>query len=322
MNRVCEILGISKPIIQGPMAWTSMAPLAAAVSNAGGLGVLGVGFAPNEVIREQVEQMRKLTDRPFGMNTIMIPENLEHITNLIGEIKPPVMYADTIAGLNPDLCRKYFDIWHSFGCKVVVKASFIDDAKIAAEAGCDIMIVKGWEGGGHVTFEATTVLVPQAVELLDIPVIASGGIADGRGYAAAIAMGAEGIEMGTAFLPCPETPIHENAKKAVLDAKDMSSVITGYCTGEPCRQLKNRLSDEMTEVEANNTKDAAAEKLIPIAQSSLLNGMQKGDMENGAVMVGQIVALCNEEKTVEQVIDGTIAQAKEILAHINEYQFS
>lgn len=322
MNRVCEILGISKPIIQGPMAWTSMAPLAAAVSNAGGLGVLGVGFAPNEVIREQVEQMRKLTDRPFGMNTIMIPENLEHITNLIGEIKPPVMYADTIAGLNPDLCRKYFDIWHSFGCKVVVKASFIDDAKIAAEAGCDIMIVKGWEGGGHVTFEATTVLVPQAVELLDIPVIASGGIADGRGYAAAIAMGAEGIEMGTAFLSCPETPIHENAKKAVLDAKDMSSVITGYCTGEPCRQLKNRLSDEMTEIEANNTKDAAAEKLIPIAQSSLLNGMQKGDMENGAVMVGQVVALCNEEKTVEQVIDGTIAQAKEILAHINEYQFS
>lgn len=184
------------------------------------------------------------------------------------------------------------------------------------------MIVKGWEGGGHVTFEATTVLVPQAVELLDIPVIASGGIADGRGYAAAIAMGAEGIEMGTAFLSCPETPIHENAKKAVLDAKDMSSVITGYCTGEPCRQLKNRLSDEMTEVEANNTKDAAAEKLIPIAQSSLLNGMQKGDMENGAVMVGQIVALCNEEKTVEQVIDGTIAQAKEILAHINEYKFS
>lgn len=322
MNRVCEILGISKPIIQGPMAWTSMAPLAAAVSNAGGLGVLGVGFAPNEVIREQVEQMRKLTDRPFGMNTIMIPENLEHITNLIGEIKSPVMYADTIAGLNPDLCRKYFDIWHSFGCKVVVKASFIDDAKIAAEAGCDIMIVKGWEGGGHVTFEATTVLVPQAVELLDIPVIASGGIADGRGYAAAIAMGAEGIEMGTAFLSCPETPIHENAKKAVLDAKDMSSVITGYCTGEPCRQLKNRLSDEMTEIEANNTKDAAAEKLIPIAQSSLLNGMQKGDMENGAVMVGQVVALCNEEKTVEQVIDGTIAQAKEILAHINEYQFS
>ena len=270
MNRVCEILGISKPIIQGPMAWTSMAPLAAAVSNAGGLGVLGVGFAPNEVIREQVEQMRKLTDRPFGMNTIMIPENLEHITNLIGEIKPPVMYADTIAGLNPDLCRKYFDIWHSFGCKVVVKASFIDDAKIAAEAGCDIMIVKGWEGGGHVTFEATTVLVPQAVELLDIPVIASGGIADGRGYAAAIAMGAEGIEMGTAFLSCPETPIHENAKKAVLDAKDMSSVITGYCTGEPCRQLKNRLSDEMTEIEANNTKDAAAEKLIPIAQRQLL----------------------------------------------------
>lgn len=321
MNRVCEVLGIEKPVIQGPMAWTSMAPLAAAVSNAGGLGVLGVGFAPNDIIREQVETMHKLTDKPFGMNTIMIPENLEHITNLIGEIKPPVMYADTIAGLDPELCKKYFDIWHSYGCKIIVKASFIDDAKIAADAGCDVIIVKGWEGGGHVTFEATTVLVPQAVDLLDIPVVASGGIADGRGFAAAIAMGADGIEMGTAFLACPETPIHPDAKKAVLAAGDMSSVITGYCTDEPCRQIKNKLSDEMTQVEDDNSKAQAAEKLIPIAQSSLQKGMQDGDMEDGAVMVGQVVALCNQEKTVEQVIDDTIDGAKKILANIGSFQF-
>ena len=200
MNRVCEILNIEKPVIQGPMAWISTAPLVAAVSNAGGLGVLGVGFAPESFIREQIAETRKLTDKPFGMNVIMIPPNLEHVTKIVLDEKPPVMYADTIAGLDPELCKKYFDIWHSVGCKIVVKASFIDDAKIAADAGADVMIVKGWEGGGHVTFEATTVLVPQAVDLLDIPVIASGGIADGRGVAAGVAMGAEGFEMGTAFM--------------------------------------------------------------------------------------------------------------------------
>ncbi|MCC8082047.1 MAG: nitronate monooxygenase, partial [Lachnospiraceae bacterium] len=237
MNRVCEILGIEKPVIQGPMAWISTAPLVSAVSNAGGLGVLGVGFAPEPFIREQIEATRSMTDKPFGMNVIMLPENLEHVTKIVVDMKPPVMYADTIAGLDPALCKKYFDIWHEAGCKIVVKASFIADAKIAAEAGCDVMIVKGWEGGGHVTFEATTVLVPQAVDLLDIPVVASGGLADGRGFAAAIAMGAEGFEMGTAFMAASENVVHPNVKKAVIEAGDMSTVITGYCTDEPCRQI-------------------------------------------------------------------------------------
>ena len=138
MNRVCEILNIEKPVIQGPMAWISTAPLVAAVSNAGGLGVLGVGFAPEPFIREQIAETRKLTDKPFGMNVIMIPPNLEHVTKIVLDEKPPVMYADTIAGLDPELCKKYFDIWHSVGCKIVVKASFIDDARIAAEAGADV----------------------------------------------------------------------------------------------------------------------------------------------------------------------------------------
>lgn len=208
MNRVCQVLGITKPVIQGPMAWISTAPLVAAVSNAGGLGVLGVGFAPEPFIREQIAATRALTDKPFAMNVIMIPPNLEHVTKIVVEEKPPVMYADTIAGLDPMLCKKYFAIWHEAGCKIVVKASFIADARIAAEAGADVMIVKGWEGGGHVTFEATTVLVPQAVDLLDIPVVASGGIADGRGIAAGIAMGAEGFEMGTAFMAATETTVH------------------------------------------------------------------------------------------------------------------
>ncbi|MCD7864462.1 MAG: nitronate monooxygenase [Clostridiales bacterium] len=321
MNRVCEILGIEKPVIQGPMAWISTAPLVSAVSNAGGLGVLGVGFAPEPFIREQIEATRSMTDKPFGMNVIMLPENLEHVTKIVVDMKPPVMYADTIAGLDPALCKKYFDIWHEAGCKIVVKASFIADAKIAAEAGCDVMIVKGWEGGGHVTFEATTVLVPQAVDLLDIPVVASGGLADGRGFAAAIAMGAEGFEMGTAFMAASENVVHPNVKKAVIEAGDMSTVITGYCTDEPCRQIKNKLADEMIAIEDNNTKEKAAELLRPVAESSLKKAMMEGDMVGGAVMAGQITALVNEERPALQIIDDAIAGAREILAHVNEFQF-
>lgn len=321
MNRVCEILGIEKPVIQGPMAWISTAPLVAAVSNAGGLGVLGVGFAPEPFIRAQIAETRKLTDKPFGMNVIMIPPNLEHVTRIVLDEKPPVMYADTIAGLDVDLCRKYFDIWHSAGCKIVVKASFIADALIAAEAGADVMIVKGWEGGGHVTFEATTVLVPQAVDLLDVPVVASGGIADGRGIAAAVAMGAEGFEMGTAFMAASESIVHPNVKKAVIEAGDMSTVITGYSTDEPCRQIRNKLADELIAIEANNVKADAAELLRPVAESSLKKAMMEGDMENGAVMAGQITALIKEEKPAAQIIDDALTQAKEILAKINQFAF-
>ena len=321
MNRVCSILGIEKPVIQGPMAWISTAPLVAAVSNAGGLGVLGVGFAPEGFIREQVALTREMTDKPFGINTIMIPENLEHITDIIKDIKPPVVYADTIAGLDPELCKKYFDIWHEAGCKIIVKASFIADALIAAEAGCDVMVVKGWEGGGHVTFEATTVLVPQAVDLLDMPVVASGGLADGRGFAAAIAMGAEGFEMGTAFMAAAENIVHPNVRKAILEAGDMSTVITGYSTDEPCRQIRNQLANELISIEANNTKAVAAEMLRPVAESSLKSAMMEGDMEQGAVMAGQIVALVKEERPAAVIIDSALEQAKCILSQIQKFEF-
>lgn len=321
MNRVCEILGIEKPVIQGPMAWISTAPLVAAVSNAGGLGILGVGFAPEGFIREQIAETRKLTDRPFGMNVIMIPENLEHVTKIVTEMKPPVMYADTIAGLDIDLCKKYFDIWHKAGCRIIVKASFIADAVIAEKAGADVMIVKGWEGGGHVTFEATTVLVPQAADLMKIPVVASGGLADGRGIAAAIAMGAEGFEMGTAFMAASETRVHPNVKEAVLAAGDMDTVITGYSTDEPCRQIKNRLSEELTAIEAENTKEEAAKLLRPVAESSLKKAMMDGDMEQGAVMAGQAAALVKEIRPAFEIIDGAIAQAQKILSGMPSFEF-
>ena len=164
-------------------------------------------------------------------------------------------------------------------------------------------------------------LVPQAVDLLDVPVVASGGIADGRGVAAAIAMGAEGFEMGTAFMAAAETTVHPNVKKAVLEAGDMSTVITGYSTDEPCRQISNSLADEMIAIETGNTKEAAAELLRPVAESSLKKAMAEGDLERGAVMAGQVVALVKEERTSLQIIDDAIAEAKEILVHMNEFEF-
>ncbi len=321
MNRLCSVLGIEKPVIQGPMAWVSTAPLVAAVSNAGGLGVLGVGFADEAFIRMQIDQTREMTDKPFAMNVIMIPDNLEHVTKIVTDVKPPVMYADTISGLDVELCRKYFTIWHEAGCKVVVKASFINDALIAEEGGADVIIVKGWEGGGHITFESTTVLVPQAADLLKVPVVASGGIADGRGIAAAVALGADGFEMGTVFMAASETMVHPNAKDAVIVAGDMSTVVTGYSTGEPCRQIRNRLSDRLISIEENNTKADAAAQLVTFAEKSLKKGMAEGDMDGGAVMAGQVVALVKEIRPVAQIIDSALAEAQECLKKAGTFEF-
>ncbi|MCF0230607.1 MAG: nitronate monooxygenase, partial [Parasporobacterium sp.] len=233
-NKVCEALNIKYPVIQGAMAWVATAPLAAAVSNAGGLGVLGVGFATPEIIREQIVKTRELTEKPFAANVFMIPALLERNNPIFLEEKPPVLYVDILANLDPVLADKYFKIWHEAGIKIVFKASFISDAIMAEKAGADVIIVKGWEGGGHVTDESTMVLVPQAADVLTVPLVAGGGIADGRGMAAAIMLGADGIEMGSAFCIAEETAVHENFKKSILEAGDMSTVITGYCTGEPC----------------------------------------------------------------------------------------
>ncbi len=323
MNRVCEILGIEKPIIQGPMAWISTAPLAAAASNAGGLGVLGVAFAPEPFIREQLRATKELTDKPFAMNVDMYIGDMEMTTRIIEEERPPVVYADTYINLceKKELCMIYFKKWHDLGCRIIVKASTVADAITAEEAGADVIFLKGWEGGGHVSYEATTVLVPQTADAVSVPVVASGGIADGRGMAAAIALGAEAVEMGTVFMAASDAPVHPNVKEAVLACGDMDTVVTGICTGEPCRQIRNKLSDELLRIEAENVKAEAGPKVQEISMASLRKAMAEGDMENGAVMAGQIAALIKEPKTVAQIIDDTLAEAKEILSKIKDFEF-
>lgn len=320
-NRICKIFGIEKPIIQGAMAWASTAPLAAAVSEAGGLGVLGVGFAPPEFIEAQIWETRALTAKPYAINVFIEKEDvLATVTKVAVEGKVPVIYADTIVGLDPVLTEQYVRIWHEAGMKVVIKASILDDAIVADRAGADAVIVKGWEAGGHVTYESTMALAPLAAERCSCPVIAGGGIIDGRGIVAAMALGAEGFEMGSAFLMSEECAVHPNVKQAIAAAGDMSTVVTGTCTGEPCRQLKNPLSDRLCAIEAGNPQAKAAELVRELAASSLRLAMAEGDMVDGAVMVGQCASRLNTVRPAAEIIDGALAEARAIIAALPSAQ--
>lgn len=319
-NRICEIFGIEKPIIQGAMAWASTAPLVAAVSDAGGLGVLGVGFAPIEFIEKQIEATKALTSKPYAINVFIEQEEvLARVTKVAVAGKVPVIYADTIVGLDPVLTEKYISIWHENGIKVIIKASILNDAIIADKAGADAVIMKGWEAGGHVTYETTMTLVPLAVESLSCPVIAGGGIIDGRGIVAAIALGAEGFEMGSAFLMSEECDVHPNVKAAIAAAGDMSTVVTGASTDEPCRQLKNPLSDKLCAIEAEHPKAKAAELVREMAASSLRLSMAEGDMIDGAVMVGQCASRLNEVRKAADIIDCAMNEARSLLAELASF---
>lgn len=319
-NRICEIFGIEKPIIQGAMAWAATAPLVAAVSEAGGLGVLGVGFAPPEFITQEVRKTTSLTSKPYAINVfIEKDEVLESVTKTAVECGVPIIYADTIIGLDPVLTEKYIKIWHEHGMKVIVKASVLNDAVISDKAGADAVIIKGWEGGGHVTYETTMTLVPLAVETLSCPVVAGGGIIDGKGIAAAMALGAEGFEMGSVFLMSEECAVHPSVKEAILNAGDMSTVVTGASTDEPCRQLINPLSEKLCTIEAENTKEKAADLVREMASKSLRLAMAEGDMVNGAVMVGQCASRLNAVRKAEEIMNASLAEAKEIINSLQDF---
>lgn len=314
-NRVCAVLGIKYPIIQGPMAFISGSELVAAVSEAGGLGVLGVGFAPPEVIAKEIGDTKALTTKPFGANVQLIPEMLQSVNPVILDNPVPVVYADTVNVLDYDLAKRYFDIWHERGMKVVSKVGFLGDALTAEKAGADAIIVKGWEGGGHVSLIGTMALVPQAADAISVPLIASGGIGDGRGMAAAIILGAQAVEIGTAFMLAHECPAHPNVKRAMIAAGDNDTVVVGMTTGEPCRQIKNRLSDEIARIEAEYVKEEAAGRLRPVAASSLMRAMIEGDVEEkGAVMAGQIVGMLREIKPARSIIEEILSDCRSILS--------
>lgn len=301
---LCDLLGIEYPIIQGGMAWVATAELAAAVSNAGGLGVIGAGNMPPEILEAEIARVRSYTDRPFGVNVYYMSPYVDQIIEVVIKERVPVI---TTGAGNPG---KHIARLREVGIKVIPVVASVALAKRLARLGVDAIIAEGMECGGHIGELTTMALVPQVVDAVDIPVIAAGGIADGRGLVAALALGAQGVQIGTRFVCARECTVHPNYKKKIFAAKDRDTVVTGASTGHPVRVLKNRLSREFLRREAAG---ASKEELEALGTGKLRAAVQDGDVENGSVMAGQVAGLIHEELSVHEIIEKMIQGAKAIL---------
>ena len=303
-NRICQMLRIRYPILLGGMAHVSRAPLVAAVSNAGGLGVIGSGGMPPDILVEQIAQVRKRTDRSFGVNLMLMDPNIEEQVEVV--LREDVPMVSTGAG-NP---AKYIGRLKEAGIRVfpVVPATAL--ARRMERAGADGIIAEGTESGGHVGEVTTIVLVPQIVDAVSVPVVAAGGIADGRGLAAVLALGAEGAQMGTRFLASAEAPVHSDYKQAVLKASDRSTIVTGRSLGAPVRTIVNRMTKQFARYEQEHR---SFEEFESLAVGGLRRAVYDGDTENGSLMAGQIAGLIDEIKPVEAIIEEMVRTAAELL---------
>ena len=302
-NRICKILNIKYPVIQGGMAWIADANLAAAVSEAGGLGLI-TGTAPIEWIREEIRTAKKLTNKPFGVNIMLMSEHADEVAKLVCE--EGVKVVTTGAG-SPG---KYMEMWKEHGIKVIPVVASVALAKRMEKMGADAIIAEGTESGGHIGQLTTMALIPQVVDAINIPVIAAGGIADGRGVAAAFMLGAVGVQLGTRFLVAKECTVHKNYKDKVLGAKDIDTDVTGRSTGHPVRVIKNKLSREYKKLEKTNCDIEELEKL---GKGSLPRAAKEGDVVNGSVMAGQIAGLVNKEETCKEIIEDLINSVKDTI---------
>ena len=303
---VCDRIGIEYPIFQGGMAWVSEHVLAAAVSNAGGLGIISAMNAPGEYLRKEIRACREMTDRPFGVNVMLMSPHAPEVAKVILEEKVPVV--TTGAGL-PGV---YMKEWVPAGIKVVPVVPSVAIAKRVAREGATAVIAEGCESGGHVGELTTMALVPQVVDAVDVPVLAAGGIADGRGIAAAFMLGARGVQVGTRFLCATECQVHPNYKKKILAARDIDTVVTGKRLGHPVRCLKNPFARSFGQMEYDSS--LTNEEIEKFGAGSLRKAAVEGDMENGSIMAGQIAALVKEEQPAAQIIREMFAQAETLLA--------
>lgn len=303
---VCDRIGIEYPIFQGGMAWVSEHILAAAVSNAGGLGIISAMNAPGEYLRKEIRACREMTDRPFGVNVMLMSPHAPEVAKVILEEKVPVV--TTGAGL-PGV---YMKEWVPAGIKVVPVVPSVAIAKRVAREGATAVIAEGCESGGHVGELTTMALVPQVVDAVDVPVLAAGGIADGRGIAAAFMLGARGVQVGTRFLCATECQVHPNYKKKILAARDIDTVVTGKRLGHPVRCLKNPFARAFGQMEYDSS--LTNEEIEKFGAGSLRKAAVEGDMENGSIMAGQIAALVKEEQPAAQIIREMFAQAEQLLA--------
>ncbi len=306
-NAICKMLGLKYPIFQGGMAWLGTAELASAVSEAGGLGIIGAGHMPPDVLREEIEKVKKATKKPFGVNIMLMSPFVKEVMQLMVDERVPVV---TTGAGNPG---EYIPALKEIGTKVIPVVASVALAKRLVRTGVDAIIAEGMESGGHIGELTTMALVPQVVDAVSVPVIAAGGIGDSRGVCAAFALGAQAVQMGTRFVMSEECIAHENYKNLVLKARDRSTVITGRTTGHPARVLQNKLTRIYLEREAAG---ASPEELEKLGLGTLRMAAREGDVEMGSVMIGQVSGMMNDIKPVrvilEDLVKGVAAAAENV----------
>lgn len=305
-----ERIGVEYPIIQGAMAWVADADLASAVSNAGGLGVIGTGHDRVDVVQAKVEKMQQLTDKPFAVNVMLLNEHVEEVVDYI--CQSGVKTITTGVG-SPG---KYMDRFNAAGISVIPVVASVGLAKRMEREGVHAVIVEGMESGGHVGRQTTMALLPQVTKALDIPVIAAGGIGDGRGMAAALMLGAVGIQVGTRFVVADESNAHDNFKERIIKAKDIDTVLTGESTGHPVRVLRNKLTKEYLKVEKEEACKANPDwdRLEALGSGALRRAVVEGNLDTGSFMAGQIAGLVDKRETVSEIIQSYMTECKETIA--------
>lgn len=303
-TRMTELLGVKYPIIQGGMAWVAEHHLAAAVSEAGGFGLIGAASAPADIVREEIRKAKELTNNPFGVNIMLLNPNAEDIANLVVEENIPAI---TTGAGTPE---KFMAMWKDAGIKVIPVVASVAMAKRMERCGADAVVVEGMEAGGHIGSQTTMTLVPQIVDAVNIPVIAAGGIGDGRGFAAAWMLGAEAVQMGTRFVVADESIVHENYKERIIKAKDIDSVVTGQSTGHPIRILRNQMSKEYLQKEKEG---ASFEELEYMTLGALRKAVIEGDVTRGSVMAGQIAGLIDRKQSCREIIEEVMNEAEKLL---------
>ena len=310
-TELTKLLGIEYPIVQGGMAWVAEYHLASAVSNAGGLGLIGAANAPADWVRDQVRKMRELTNNPFGVNIMLMSPYADEVANVMVEEKVPVV---TTGAGNPE---KYIKRWKDAGIKVIPVVASVALAKRMERVGADAVVAEGCEAGGHIGETTTMALVPQVVDAVQIPVIAAGGIADGRGIAAAFMLGAKGVQMGTHFIVTTECQVHENYKERILKARDIDTRVTGRSGGHPVRALRNEMIGKYLELEK---KGASFEELELLTLGGLRKAVVEGDVKNGSVMAGQIAGLVKESMSCKELLKKLVSETDVLLKGTGIYE--
>lgn len=303
-SKLCDLLGISYPVFQGGMAWISDGKLAAAVSNGGGLGIIAAGNAPATYVREQIHVAASLTDKPFGVNIMLLSPFVDEVAQVVAQERVAVV---TTGAGNPS---KYMTIWKQAGIRVIPVVPSVSMAKLMTRFGADALIAEGGESGGHIGELSTMVLVPQVCDVTSLPVLAAGGIADGRGVAAALMLGACGVQLGTRFLLAKECSIHPNYKEKVLKAGDLATITTGKRLGHPVRSLKTPFSRAMFQAEYSSISDEALEEM---GTGTLALAAKEGDVQNGCFLSGQIAGMVRREQPAADIVRELCEEAEPLL---------